>query len=171
MDADSKMGTKWIEENKVDLMIGTSANNLTISNAKTMVISEFSDVFVANKEVYPLEDKAMSLEELVKYPILMLNKENSSSEYLHNLFISNSIDFVPEMELYSNDMIMELARKGMGIAFVPEYCLSENEDELIKINIFESIPKRKLVAIYQNDESKLEIINSFLSTIRMRQFC
>ena len=60
----------------------------------------------------------MSYQELLKYPILMLDKNSTTSEYLHALFQQHQLDLVPEVELSSNDLLIDLARIGLGIASV-----------------------------------------------------
>ena len=58
----------------------------------------------------------------------MLDRKSTTSEYLHNLFLQNQLDLVPEIELSSNDLLIDLARIGLGIAFIPDFCLSQTSD-------------------------------------------
>ena len=80
----------------------------------------------------------------------MLEKRATTSMFLHNLFLENSLDLVPAIELASNDLLIDLARIGLGIAFVPDYCLKDME-ELAIIKTEQVIPSRKLVAAYNLD--------------------
>ena len=65
----------------------------------------------------------LDLEQLLKYPILMLDKRSTTSEFLHQVFQKSQLDLVPEIELSSNDLLIDLARIGLGIAFVPDFCI------------------------------------------------
>ncbi len=56
----------------------------------------------------------------------MLDRKSTTSEYLHNLFQQHQLDLVPEIELSSNDLLLDLASIGLGIAFVPDYCLPKH---------------------------------------------
>ena len=47
---------------------------------------------------------------------MMLDRKSATSEYLHALFQKNQLDLVPEIELSSNDLLIDLARIGLGIA-------------------------------------------------------
>jgi DNA-binding transcriptional LysR family regulator len=59
---------------------------------------------------------------------------------------------VPAIELSSNDLLIDLAKIGLGIAFVPDFCIQDtSNDELIILSTVEPLPERKLVAAY--DES------------------
>lgn len=39
------------------------------------------------------------------------------------MFQKSHLDLVPEIELSSNDLLIDLARIGLGIAFVPDFCI------------------------------------------------
>ena len=67
-------------------------------------IAEFKDVFIANRSFAELKDKALSLRDLLNYPILMLDRKSTTSEFLHSLFQKHQLDLVPEIELSSNDL-------------------------------------------------------------------
>mgnify|MGYP003289965244 FL=1 len=94
----------------------------------------------------------------------MLDKHSTTSEFLHKIFIQNSIELVPEIELSSNDLLIDLAKIGLGIAFVPDYCVDEHSDELVKINIIDEMPERKLVVAY-NDKFPLSEASSYFTEI------
>ena len=110
-------------------------------------IKDFQDVFIANEAFKELKGKKVSFKELLDYPILMLDRKSTTSEYLHNLFLQNQLDLVPEIELSSNDLLIDLARIGLGIAFIPDFCLSQtaDSDSLFIVETKESLPERELV--------------------------
>ena len=65
----------------------------------------------------------------MEYPILMLSSKSTTSEYLYHTFAVHDLKLLPEVELNSNDLLMDLARIGLGIACVPDYML-DPEDSL-----------------------------------------
>lgn len=137
-----------LENGQVDFII-TNFPNSGLSNALNIrPIKEFRDVFVANADYSLLKDKALSLKELLEYPIMMLDRKSTTSEFLHSMFQKSQLDLVPEIELSSNDLLIDLARIGLGIAFVPDYCIPEGEKELFILNLEEELPSRKLVVAY-----------------------
>lgn len=134
-----------LENGQVDFII-TNFPNSGLSNALTVrPIQEFHDVFVANPEHFPLIDQVLSLRELKNYPIMMLDRKSTTSEFLHNLFQRSHLDLVPEIELSSNDLLIDLARIGLGIAFVPDFCIPAEEKDLFILKLEEELPARKLV--------------------------
>jgi DNA-binding transcriptional LysR family regulator len=142
---------KMLETNEVDVIVTNSPNSALINSMHIQPILEFNDIFICNPEFFPLEGMTVTLEKLQNYPILMLTKYSTTSEFLHNLFLQNSLDLVPAIELSSNDLLIDLAKIGLGIAFVPDFCLNEVQSNLVLINTSEKLPSRKLVAAYNEN--------------------
>lgn len=141
---------KLLERNEVDVIVTNSPNPALNNMMQIIPVKEFHDVFIANKEAFPLKDHPITLQELQQYPILMLEKRSTTAIYLHNLFLENSLDLVPAIELSSNDLLIDLAKIGLGIAFIPDFCIKELDDLAI-IPTTQEIPSRMLVAAYNND--------------------
>ncbi len=137
----------FLEANQVDLIITNSPNKKLTTIHHIVDILDFQDVFVANKEAYPFENTELSLTELQQYPILMLEKNSTTSEFLHGLFLQHQLDLAPAVELSSNDLLIDLAKIGLGIAFVPDFCI-RNTSNLDVIALTEELPTRKLSAVY-----------------------
>ncbi len=136
---------KLLESGQVDFSI-TNYPNSGLSNTQNVrIIREFKDVFVANDEYKELKGKTVSLKELKQFPILMLDRKSTTSEFLHSIFQRHQLDLVPEIELSSNDLLIDLARIGLGVAFVPDYCIPDNERSLFKVQIEEELPTRQIV--------------------------
>ena len=137
-----------LESGQVDFIV-TNYPNSGLSNSQTIrTIREFTDVFVANRQHFPLEDKVFTLKELQDYPILMLTRKSTTSEFLHKMFQRSRLDLVPEIELSSNDLLIDLARIGLGIAFVPDFCIPEHDKDLFILKLNEQLPPRQLVVAY-----------------------
>ena len=155
-----------LENNQVDLIITNSPNTRlnTVGNVKTL--RSFSDVFIANKSAFPkLAEEALSLENLLDYPILMLESHATTSEFLHKLFLDNHLDLVPSIEISSNDLLIDLAKIGLGIAFIPDYCITENDSELITLKLSKQLPSRQLVAAYNDNIPLANAAEEFLALL------
>lgn len=137
-----------LESGQVDLIVTNFPNSKLPSRMTTIPIYEFQDVFIASKDSFPLlVDRPIHLKELLEHPILMLDRKSTTSEFLHNLFQQHQLDLVPEIELGSNDLLIDLANIGLGIAFVPDYCVEKNQN-LFQVQIVEELPSRKLVVAH-----------------------
>ena len=137
-----------LENGQVDFII-TNYPNSGLSNSQNVrVINEFHDVFVANQEYFPRKGETVSLQKLQTYPILMLDRKSTTSEFLHHMFQREQLDLVPEIELSSNDLLIDLARIGLGIAFVPDFCIPENDKDLFIVKLTEKMPARQMIVAY-----------------------
>ena len=126
-------------------------NSALSGSLHTRVINEFHDVFVANRQAFDLEGKSVSLNQLLDYPIMMLDRKSTTSEFLHQIFQKNRLDLVPEIELSSNDLLIDLARIGLGIAFVPDFCIPEQDKDLFILKLSETLPARQMVVAYNEN--------------------
>ncbi|MBE5982705.1 LysR family transcriptional regulator [Lacrimispora sp. AGF001] len=136
---------------QVDFIITNYPNSGLLSSQKFRVINEFSDVFVANQEYFPLKGETVNLQKLQTFPILMLDRKSTTSEFLHHMFQKEQLDLVPEIELSSNDLLIDLARIGLGIAFVPDFCIPNNDRDLFQVRLTEKLPTRQMVVAYNEN--------------------
>lgn len=139
-----------LESNQVDLVVVNTPNSKLNNITSIRTIRTFHDVFIVNQDAFDLPEGKISFANLLDYPILMLEKRSTTSEFLHNLFLQNSLDLVPAIELSSNDLLIDLAKIGLGIAFVPDFCVNSQSEHLIILETEESLPERKLVVGYND---------------------
>ena len=139
-----------LESGQVDFIVTNYPNSHLSSRLHTIPIHSFHDIFIANGEYYPeLENRPVHLKELLQYPILMLDRKSTTSEFLHSQFQRFQLDLVPEIELGSNDLLIDLASIGLGIAFVPDYCLVK-ETAAFQLDLVEELPPRQLVVAHSS---------------------
>lgn len=140
-----------LENGQADFII-TNFPNSGLSNTQNIrSLREFRDVFVANQNYFPLKGQKIHLQELQSYPILMLDRKSTTSEFLHNMFQKHQLDLVPEIELSSNDLLIDLARIGLGIAFVPDFCIPDDDKDLYVLELEEILPPRQIVVAYNEN--------------------
>lgn len=135
-----------LAQGKVDLVIANYPNSRMDSSYIQKRVASFQDVFLANPACFPLGQKEVTFSELQKYPILMLDRKSATSEFLHRQFLQRQLELVPEAELSSNDLLVDLAKIGIGIAFIPDYCLQEDMPCLSILKTAEQMPRRQIVA-------------------------
>ena len=165
INATSLKCAELLETNQVDLIIVNTPNSALNHNQHIKGIKTFRDVFVAKPDVFPYQGQAVTLEQLQELPILMLTKLSTTSAFLHNLFLQHSLDLVPAVELSSNDLLIDLAKIGLGIAFVPDFCVENiSKDELIILDTAEPLPERKLVVAYDESIPLSEPARFFIDT-------
>lgn len=155
--------TELLKNGLVDLIVvnypNASLNNISAS----MKIKNFRDVFIAGNNYEELKEKRSLFQTLLAYPILMLDKNSTTNEFLHRLFQQHQLDLVPEIELTSNDLLIDLARIGLGIAFIPDYCISKESDGIFTLDMNEEMPERSLVIAYNEQLPLSKATQEFLS--------
>ena len=70
---------------RLTFIVANYPNSALAGNLHTRVINDFHDVFVANRQAFDLEGKELTLEELLQYPIMMLDRKSTTSEFLHQI--------------------------------------------------------------------------------------
>lgn len=137
-----------LNNGQVDFIVANAPNAYLGNLYTTRKVKEFQDVFIANDSYAHLKDLPVTLKELLNHPILMLDQKSTTSEFLHDFFQQHQLDLIPEAELSSNDLLIDLAGIGLGIACVPRYCIPEEPKGLFIVETTEKLPHRELVAAY-----------------------
>ncbi len=139
-----------LESNQVDLIITNSPNKRLSTMHNIQEIHTFHDVFVVNNQFFDIPKNPIELTTLMNYPILMLEKASTTSEFLHGLFLKHQLELAPAVELSSNDLLIDLAKIGLGVAFVPDFC-TKNVPELTTIALAEELPSRSLCVVHHHN--------------------
>lgn len=164
VNATSIACTELLESGQVDLIVVNSPNPYLGNHAITKEIASFKEVFIANSTYQKLYGQKLSFKQLLDYPLLMLERKSTTSEFLHSLFQREQLDLVPEIELSSNDLLIDLAKIGLGIAFLPDYCLTEkNSEGLFIVETKEELPERKLAIAYNGQVPASKATLAFLN--------
>lgn len=152
-----------LESGQVDLIVVNCPNAYLGNLSSVKIIKSFHDVFIANQSFKELKGKKLSYSQLLEHPILMLDKKSTTSEFLHSQFQQHQLDLVPEIELSSNDLLIDLARIGLGLAFIPDYCINNSEEDLFTIDLIENLPARELALAYNKHLPISGALEEFLS--------
>lgn len=154
---------EMLESGQVDLIVVNYPNNYLSNVSSIKKIKTFRDVFIANESFHELKGKKLTYKQLSQYPILMLDRHSTTSEFLHRLFQQHQLDLVPEIELTSNDLLIDLARIGLGIAFIPDYCMTGGQKDIFVVETKEKLPERELVIAYNEQMPLTRAAEEFLN--------
>ena len=154
---------EMLESGQVDLIVVNYPNNYLSNVSSIKKIKTFRDVFIANESFHELKGKKLTYKQLSQYPILMLDRHSTTSEFLHRLFQQHQLDLVPEIELTSNDLLIDLARIGLGIAFIPDYCMTGGQKDIFVVETKEELPERELVIAYNEQMPLTRAAEEFLN--------
>lgn len=130
---------------------------VTLPVSDTSVVTQdfisVEDIFVASGRFHELKDKEISLSELSKYPLLLLQQDSSTRRNLDITFKNHNVELVPEIELESIELLLEFARIGLGIAHVLKESAGElmKSGELFAVKTRETLSSRKLGFVFMKD--------------------
>ncbi|HEX2946468.1 MAG TPA: LysR family transcriptional regulator [Clostridia bacterium] len=115
-------------------------------DVETMEFRTVEDVFVASDRFAGLKNKSVTTQELSQLPLLLLQKESLTRRNLDAFFNSKGLTIVPEIELESMELLIELSKIGLGIAYVlrESAVLPVSEGELFILRTKDHMPVRKL---------------------------
>mgnify|MGYP005841246355 CR=1 FL=1 len=115
----------------------------TVDVIETM---DIQDCFIANYRFGHLASKKVSVKELVQYPVNMLEKNTRTRKYIDNNLSSHSVSMIPEIELATSDLLVQFARRGLGISCVVRNFAEDDikNGSLFEIDLEEKILPRKI---------------------------
>ena len=130
-------------------------------------IMEIRDCFVAGARYASLAESVISLGELLKYPVLMLDTSSNSRQYMDAFLLSRNIVIKPSVELGSMTLLAEFAKIGIGIAATIKESVPDMLDrrELYELRLIEAPPPRSIALAQIRNASHSFAADAFLSAI------
>lgn len=131
------------------------------------------DIFVVSEAFGDLFDKSLSLRDLPDYPILFLDTETSTTKEINQFLDGMGIKIVPEFEAGSIELLVEMAKNGLGIACVPRrYVLEElAKKELFELKVSPSLPLRAAGVIIKGEvEDRPFSVREFIRVLDEDQY-
>jgi len=115
--------------------------NLQVTSLQTI-----HDVFVAGPAFAALAGRKVSLTELETYPLLLLERNSVTRDYFEELLHKNKVKLVPEFEVGSIDLLVDLVKIGLGISYIAKEYVSAQlaAGELFVVEVDAEIPSREL---------------------------
>lgn len=151
-----------IANGQADVII-TNFPNAALNNTYNIkAVKEFNDIFMVNKSYTELSGPDITLETIHKYPMLMLDIQSTTSAFIKDIFQSRQLDLVSEIELGSNDVLLDMARIGLGVACIPDYCRPPKTKRLMLVELKEPLPTRQLVMVHNSNIPITRPVQNFL---------
>jgi len=117
---------------------------------ETIECRQIHDIFVCGEKYRSLCSGPISLEEVSRFPMILLERKSNSRMYVERYLASKGIKVTPEIELGSHDLLLEFARFNFGIACVVEEFSGEylSTSKLFKLDLTDEIPPRSIGFCY-----------------------
>ena len=121
-----------------------------LNNSTTDSVNE---ILIGGSRFAELKGRKTSLEELSAYPWISLTSEAISRRFLNEYFSKNGLQFSPDVELATTDMILPAVRYNMGIGFLPEEFAGDDLEsgKVFEIDVNETLPERSIILIHDTE--------------------
>lgn len=139
---------KHLQDGKIDFGV-VSTPLYTRRECRVKKVRRIQDVFVAGKKFAQLQNQTLRYEQLTDLPVLCLEKNTSTRNYVDGFLEKNGVALSPEFELATSNILIQFARKGLGIASVVKDFAEEflETGELFLLEFEEKIPAREFCVV------------------------
>lgn len=133
-----------LQSGKVDIAFASTPQDA--SSLSTFRCFDTHSIFVAAADYDCNFDHVYTLEEIVHFPLILLERKASSRLYLDKFFLQNGHHLNPEIELGARSLLVDLAAIGFGVAGVTEEFVRRELDSgrLRKLRTSFDIPARSV---------------------------
>lgn len=122
----SAVSVQALRGGEIDLAVVNVLPNMKGPDTDIIELKSFDEVLITR--VDSAIDELTTLEELIDYPFISLEKGATTRDYTEMIFAAHGLEFKPEIELSSLDLIFDFVKAGFGIGVVPEYALEAHQD-------------------------------------------
>lgn len=127
---------------KIDLGI----INLPIEDEQLRItkVMDIHDCFAVGEKYKCLAEAPVSIKDLIKYPMMLVQKGSNSRKFIEDFFLENGISIKPDFELDNFELLAQFAMINLGVAcIVKEFFPEEIETgQLFIVPLKEKIPSR-----------------------------
>ena len=111
-------------------------------------VRSIQDIFICSDRYSGLLDHAVDFKELSEAPLILLGKETSTRRYIDRFFLPNAL--TADIELATSDLLLEFARRGIGVACIVSDFASADLDSgrLFRVKLKNELPPRNFLLAY-----------------------
>ena len=147
-----------LQKGIVDLSIINLPPQINYKNLTVYQLQKIHDAFIAGNSYLHLKNRCIDPYELEKYPLLILEANTTTRIFFDDFLKKNSLTVQPEIELGSIDLLVEMAKIGLGISFViHEFIAQELQNsEIFVLHVNADFPAR-YIGLVSNDTIPLSV--------------
>lgn len=112
-------------------------------------VGEIRDIFVAGKAFAHLAASPLPLRALEKLPVICLESNTSTRRYIDRFFAENGVVLAPEFELATSSLIVQFARRNLGVGCVVAAFAEEAlaAGEVVRVPLEKELPPRRICVV------------------------
>ncbi|OZB98735.1 LysR family transcriptional regulator [Paenibacillus sp. XY044] len=134
----------YLKDGRIDL--GVVRMPIVDSQLEVTESIELQDCFVAGERYAELKGQALTMEQLMEYPVILFSRNSRVRMAITELFEKYGHELKPDIEVGSVDLLIEFAKRGLGISYVTREFVSKElkEGSLFEIKLDVEIPPSKV---------------------------
>lgn len=139
---------RLLREGRIDF--GVVSGPLGQENGIHMLpVRKIEDVFVMGKNFFEYRDHEQPLSLLERLPLIMIDQDTSTRQYVQQFLESFHVQVQPEFELSTSDMIVQFALRNLGVGcVVKDFAKDELErGKLAELRLKEKLPARSFYVV------------------------
>lgn len=127
----------------VDLAVVTTPTDAG-KTLREILLHPIHETAVCSDAYSHLAQAPVSLAELSHYPVICLAEQTKTYDFYTRFFSDHGLVLEPDIEVATADQILPIVKADLGIGFVPEAFLLDEEigKSIFPISLTEAIPKR-----------------------------
>ncbi|WEK55927.1 MAG: LysR family transcriptional regulator [Candidatus Cohnella colombiensis] len=156
----------FLKEGRIDL--GVVRMPIIDSQLEVRESFQLQDCFVAGARYAELKDKVLSLNMLLQHPVILFSRNSRARMAITEIFQSYGLTLKPEIEVGSVDLLIEFAKRGLGISYVTREFVSKELDEgsLFEIQLDVPLPPSHVGIMIMRNMPLTSAARSFIERIR-----
>ena len=141
----------YLEDGRIDFGV-VSTPVITKHGCIQIPVRKIRDIFVAGHKFEYLKGKKLCYRELSDLPVMCLEGDTSTRRYVAEFLEKEHVMLQPEFELATSDMLIQFAKRSLGVANVVEDFAKQaiEEGELFELQFDKEIPKREFCIVYND---------------------
>ena len=118
LNGTSRMVLDYLHSGQVDIAFASEEEDMSAYTVRHCV--DTHTIFVAAPDYDCDFDRVYTMQEIAQFPLILLERKASSRVYVERYFQEHGLSIQPEIELGSHNLLVSLARIGLGVACVTE---------------------------------------------------
>lgn len=163
---------RYLRDSQIDFGVVSSFDGMEKEELVMTPVREIRDCFVAGTRFFDFKDKPLNFRDLCTLPIVCLERDTSTRASVDRFLELHRVQLHPEFELATSDIIVQFARRNLGIGlvvydFAKEYVES---GELICLSLEEQLPARQICIATRNEQNMSKAAKELLSMMQKDNF-
>ncbi|HIW35057.1 MAG TPA: LysR family transcriptional regulator [Candidatus Paenibacillus intestinavium] len=156
----------FLKEGKIDL--GVVRMPIVDPQLELKEGIQLQDCFVAGASYAELKNVVLSLDKLIQYPLILFSRNSRARMAITELMQGYGYELKPAIEVGSVDLLIEFARKGIGISYVTrEFVSKELEDgSLFEIKLDVHLPPSQVGLMIMRNLPLSSAASNFIDYIK-----